>query len=146
MPYKPSPGLLHPLAVGPKGGRRYVFVVMNRDVHIMERPGQFARFGVGPGEMRIEDGGGVHTLATGVIRPPRPAIAPMVFFVGIRLAITRQRRVGIQVMQPQSVVIQAHPGSERSMLGRLAHRRTEDSILLIMLTACQNKRIRQTVS
>jgi hypothetical protein len=55
--------------------------------------------------------------------------------VGIGLAVLRERDIRVEAVELQSVFVQALLISEQSGLGRLAHRRTEDSILSIMRTA-----------
>jgi hypothetical protein len=47
----------------------------------------------------------------------------------------RQRTVRHLLMQPERVLEQRGPGSGKPSPGRLAHRRTEDSILLVMARA-----------
>ena len=56
----------------------------------------------------------------------------MTVLVRIRLTVATQNTVGMLLVETQSVFEQSDPGSEQSRLGRHAHRRTEDSILLIM--------------
>jgi hypothetical protein len=52
----------------------------------------------------------------------------MVFLVRVRLAVMGQDPVGILPMQAQRVFKQCGLCSERSKLGRLAHRPSTDSI------------------
>ncbi|MEV0217718.1 hypothetical protein [Micromonospora sp. NPDC050695] len=84
-------------------------------------------------EVHVEDGGNVDA-AEALIFPGLRTLPPAAveFVVRIRLAITRQGRVRILLMQAQGVFEQGGLGSERSRLGRHAHQRTEGSILSIM--------------
>ena len=68
------------------------------------------------------------------------------FVVGIRLAIARQRRAWMLLMQPQRMFEQADPGSERSKLGGNAHWRSEDSILSITMAMMPATFTRQQAS
>ncbi|MFI1195342.1 hypothetical protein ACH4T9_19075 [Micromonospora sp. NPDC020750] len=83
--------------------------------------------------MHVEDGGNFDA-AEALIFPGLRALPPVAvaFVVRIGLAITRQGRVRILLMQAQGVFEQGGLGSERSRLGRHVHRRTDDSILSIM--------------
>ncbi|WP_344619165.1 hypothetical protein [Dactylosporangium salmoneum] len=98
----------------------------------VERVGKFAWRRVGLGEVPVEDGGDIGAVESPILlglgsRPPT-----VEFVVWIRLAVTRQDAVRILLMETKSVCEQRGLGSERSGLGRHAHRRTEDSILAIM--------------
>jgi hypothetical protein len=83
--------------------------------------------------VHVEDSGDVSTVEPPIfpgLRSMPPTVVEVV--VRIRLAVTRKRRVRILLMQAQSVFEQGDLGSERSRLGRHAHRRTENSTLSIM--------------
>ncbi|GAB3088696.1 hypothetical protein [Micromonospora schwarzwaldensis] len=83
--------------------------------------------------MHVENGGNFDA-AEALIFPGLRALPPVAVASVVRtgLAITRQGRVRILLMQAQGVFEQGGLGSERSRLGRHAHRQTEDSILSIM--------------
>jgi hypothetical protein len=65
------------------------------------------------------------------------------------LAITRQRGVRIEAMEPQRVVVQAYLISGRSRPGLLTHRRARDSLLSVMKASmpesCGSTRIGEIV-
>jgi hypothetical protein len=71
---------------------------------------------------------GSHAILCGTSGPLTVA-----FVVRMRLAVTRQGTVRNVLMQTQGVFEQGRLGSEQPRLGRHAHRRTEDSILSIMI-------------
>jgi hypothetical protein len=107
-------------------------IVGTRNVDAVERVGKFAWWRPGLGEVPVEDGGDVGAIESPIFlglgsRPPT-----VKFVVWIRLAVTRQDAVGILLMETKGVCEQSGLRSERSGLGRHAHRRTEDSILSIM--------------
>jgi hypothetical protein len=101
-------------------------------VDAVERVGKFAWRRIGLGEVPVEDGGDIGAIESPIFlrmgsRPPTVQLV-----VWIRLAVTRQNAVRILLMETNGVCEQSDLGSERSGLGRHAHRRTEDSILAIM--------------
>ncbi|MCA2224733.1 hypothetical protein [Nonomuraea aurantiaca] len=55
--YEPSPGLLNLLFVRPQPCGGDVFVVMDRDVNVVEGIGELAGWCIGPGEVRVQDRG-----------------------------------------------------------------------------------------
>ncbi|MBO2465462.1 hypothetical protein [Actinomadura violacea] len=111
-----------------------VVVAVDGDVHVVEGPCELVRCCVGPGEELVQDvGGGGDAAPSSVGGPFDPSAVRVV--VRVRLAVAGERGVGMESVEPQRVVVQARLISERSRLGRLAHRRTEDSILSIMCTA-----------
>ena len=81
--------------------------------------------------MPVEDGGDVGAFESPIfgLGSRTPTVE---FVVWTRLAITRQNAVRILLMETEGVCEQTGLGSERSGLGRHAHRRTEDSFLAIM--------------
>ncbi|GGP13771.1 hypothetical protein LDL08_21020 [Nonomuraea glycinis] len=109
-----------------------VLVVMDGDVDIMERIGERAWRGLRLGEVCVQDAGDVRASESLIFRWVWPSPLTVESIVGVRLSITWQRGVWILLMQVHRVVEQADLGSERSRLGRRAHRRREDSILSIM--------------
>lgn len=106
---------------------------MNRDVSLAERVGEFTRWRISLAKVHVEDGGNVDA-AEALIFPGLRSLPPeaVELVVRIRLTITCQGQVRILLMQAQGVFEQCGLGSERSRLGRHAHRRMEDSILSIM--------------
>lgn len=105
---------------------------MNGHVDVLETADQLTGHGPWVGEVLIKDrrdlGPDLVTITwTAWLRTTAAA-----FLVGVRLAVTWQWDVGIQLMKPEGVLEQRGPGSGRLSPGHLGHRRTEDSILLIM--------------
>ncbi|MGC1214336.1 MAG: hypothetical protein WA890_24140 [Micromonospora sp.] len=98
----------------------------------VERVGKFAWWRIGFGEVPVEDGGDIGAIESPIFLGlgSRPRTVELVIW--IRLAVTQQNAVRILLMETKGVCEQSRLGSERSGLGRHAHRRTEDSILAIM--------------
>lgn len=106
---------------------------MDGDVGIVERLGKFACRRVRLTEVPVENDGDIGSVESPVA-PGRPGPRPrsVAVLVRIWLAVMGENTVGILLMQTQGMGEQGHRGSEQSRLGWRAHRRTEDSILLIM--------------
>ncbi|MEV4141690.1 hypothetical protein AB0J72_57245 [Dactylosporangium sp. NPDC049742] len=95
---------------------------------VVKRAGELARRCTGPGEVPVEDGGGIDAVESPILVGLGSRPVPVGSVVRIRCAVTGQDTIRMLPVQTQRV------GEERSGLGRLAHRRTEDSILAIMAT------------
>ncbi|GGM61340.1 hypothetical protein GCM10011608_53030 [Micromonospora sonchi] len=135
---KPATGRPDTLGVHTTGCSRDVFVGVDRNIKVMERPGKIAWNGRRLGEMRVQHSGDLSTAAALILRLSRTRLSTsMLSVIRIRLTVTGKRSVGILAVHPQRVIKQRQLGSEQSRLGCRAHRRTDDSILSIMPRSCQ---------
>lgn len=131
VPDEPAAGFPGPCSCS-QGSFCDACVGMNGHVDVLETADQLTGHGPWVGEVLIKDrrdlGPDLVTITwTAWLRTTAAA-----FLVGVRLAVTWQWDVGIQLMKPEGVLEQRGPGSGRLSPGHLGHRRTEDSILLIM--------------
>ncbi|WP_132191573.1 MULTISPECIES: hypothetical protein [Kribbella] len=115
-------------SVSPLGRRDEVINLVDRDVEVVERACQLTGSRSGPSEMIIEQ--------TSDILPDRLLISwsersnlAMECFVGKWLPIVWKWPVRMEPMKPRRVL---EEGSGLQRPGSVAHRRAEDSILLIM--------------
>ncbi|MEU1682645.1 hypothetical protein ABZ422_26645 [Micromonospora zamorensis] len=102
---KPATGRSDTFGVHATGSSRDVFIGMDRNIKVMERPGKIAWNGGRIGEMRIQDGGDVSTAAAPILRLSRTGLPTSVLsIIRIRLTVTEKRRVGILTMHPQRMI------------------------------------------
>ncbi|MGC4746623.1 hypothetical protein ACLQ28_13305 [Micromonospora sp. DT201] len=102
---KPSTGRSNTFGVHPAGRSRDVFIGMDRNIEVMERPGKIAWNGGPIGEMRVQNGGDISTAAAPILRLARTGLSTSVLsIIRIRLTATDKRRVGILAMHPQRMI------------------------------------------
>ncbi|MFF5198654.1 hypothetical protein ACFY3B_03500 [Micromonospora parva] len=105
MPDKPSTGRSNTFGVHPTGRSHDVFIGMDRNIDVMERPGKVARNGGPIGEVRVQNGGDISTAAAPILRLSRTGLPTSVLpVIWIRLTATEKRRVWILAMDPHRVI------------------------------------------
>lgn len=132
MSDQPPAGSESTVPVRPLSRGRDVFVVVIRDVDVVEGIAQLAWASRGSSEVHVQNARYVLAGRPLVFRYLRPRPTTMQSILGIRFAIPRQWLIRCHPMQPKRVLEQGDLRSGQSCPGRLAHRRTADSILLVM--------------
>ncbi|WP_240639110.1 hypothetical protein [Micromonospora ureilytica] len=102
---KPATGRSDTFGVHPAGRSRDVFIGMDRNIDVMERPGKIAWNGGPIGEMRVQNGGDISTAAAPILGLARTGLSTSVLsIIRIRLTVTEKRHVGIRAMHPQRMI------------------------------------------
>ncbi|MBG6105944.1 hypothetical protein ACLQ3D_10575 [Micromonospora vinacea] len=102
---KPATGRSDTFGVHATGSSRYVFVGMDRNIEVMERPGKIAWNGGPIGEMPVQNAGDISTAAAPILRLSRTGLPTSVLsIIRIRLTVTEKRHVGIRAMHPQCMI------------------------------------------
>lgn len=102
---KPSTGRSNTFGVHSTGRSRDVFIGMDRNIDVMERPGKIAWNGGPIGEVRVQNGGDISTAAAPILRLSRTGLSISVLsIIRIRLTVTGKRRVGILAMHSQCMI------------------------------------------
>ncbi|WP_433309959.1 hypothetical protein ACQP0U_21625 [Micromonospora sp. CA-269861] len=102
---KPSTGRPNTFGVHSTGRSSDVFIGMDRNIDVMERPGKIAWSGGSIGEMRVQNGGDISAAAAPILRLARTGFSTSVLsIIRIRLTLTGKRRVGIRAMHSQRMI------------------------------------------
>ncbi|MDQ1049105.1 hypothetical protein [Streptomyces sp. V4I2] len=118
-----------------------VLDVVDRYVDVMEAVVQRTRHSLRIGEVLVENPGDIDSHQLAVARRFRARSTSAPFLIGIRLAFAWQGLVRRQPMQSERVAEQRCLMSGQSNPGCLAHRRAEDSILLITPRGCHRSAV-----